>query len=113
MFRFGAVIAEVQSGGNLCWAAQCILLRVMGEIWQFWAGPLGTAHQGYNSGHAVQMLNQIHKNPGFSNLDRISEYIPPMYLLAYMVPDSSICPSPEACCIKTCGFHCVLRDRSY
>ena len=32
MFRFGAIIAEMQSGGNLCWAAQCISLRVLGEI---------------------------------------------------------------------------------
>ena len=23
MFRYRAIIAEVQSGGNLCWAAQC------------------------------------------------------------------------------------------
>ena len=32
MFRFGAIIAEVQIGVNLCWAAQCILFRVLGEI---------------------------------------------------------------------------------
>ena len=31
--------AEVQSGGNLCWAAQCILLRVLDEICHFWAHP--------------------------------------------------------------------------
>ena len=30
--RYGAIFAEVQSWGNLCWAAQCILLRVLGEI---------------------------------------------------------------------------------
>ena len=38
MFRYmyGAITAEVQSGGNLCWAALCILLRVLGKICWFW-----------------------------------------------------------------------------
>ena len=33
MFGYGAIIAEVQSWGNLCWAAQCILLRVFRPPW--------------------------------------------------------------------------------
>ena len=54
--RYGAIIAEVQSGGNLCWAAQCILLRVLGENIMFWAGPPGTANCGYNASRHVTAL---------------------------------------------------------
>ena len=33
LFRYRVVIHEVQSGGILCWSAQCVLLsRVLGEI---------------------------------------------------------------------------------
>ena len=39
----GAIIAEVQPAGNLCWATQCFLLRVLSEISWFWAKPPSTA----------------------------------------------------------------------
>ena len=32
MFRHVDIIAEVQSGENLCWAAQCVFLRVLSAI---------------------------------------------------------------------------------
>ena len=40
----GPIIAEVQSRGNLCWAAQCILLRVLAKTCWFWAVPPSNAH---------------------------------------------------------------------
>ena len=40
----GPIIAEVQSRGNLCWAAQCILPRVLGKTCWFWAVPPSNAH---------------------------------------------------------------------
>ena len=49
MFRYETVIAEVQSGGNPCWAAQFICSECR-------ARPPGIARRGYNTGCGYVIL---------------------------------------------------------
>ena len=47
----GAIIAEVQLGEICAGQHSVFLLRVLGEICKFWAGPPATAHRSYNTGY--------------------------------------------------------------
>ena len=52
--------AQCSGQWNLCWAAQCIFLRVLGKNCEHWAGLPSTAHHGFNTG-SIDISQKVDK----------------------------------------------------